>query len=179
MALAVVVAFGSCDTGGAAPRLAAPAPGMAAVPQSPAPAQPAVPVPGDDPASASGVQVEIGNTRYLFVLGEHSVVELEALLRRADEIAQTSLDHFDELDIALVIHGPSVNLFTRGTYPQNRELIDLAAKLDAFHVIDVKICEVSMANAGVSRSEIPEFIESVPFAPDEIRRLTAEGYINL
>ena len=56
---------------------------------------------------------------------------------------------------------------------------NLAAKLDAFNVIDLKICETTMNNFGITRDEVPSFIESVPFAPDEIEKLSAEGYINL
>ena len=64
-------------------------------------------------------------------------------------------------------------------YEKNKELVDLAAKLDAFNVIDLKICEKSLSSRGVSQDEIPSFIEPVPYAPDEIKRLTEEGYINL
>ena len=42
-----------------------------------------------------------------------------------------------------------------------------------------KICETSMSSMGVERSEVPAFIESVPYAPDEIRGLGEEGYIKL
>lgn len=125
------------------------------------------------------VQIEIGNTRYLFVLADHSTKDLLDLLTRTDEIARTSLDHFDELEIALIIHGPTVEIFTEKNYQKNKELVDLAARLDAFKVIDLKICERSLSGRGVTRDEIPSFIESVPYAPDEIKRLTEEGYINL
>ena len=125
------------------------------------------------------VQIEIGNTRYLFVMADHSTDDLKDLLLRADEIAQTSLDHFDDLEIALVIHGPTVDIFTERNYQKNKELVDLAAKLDAFNVIDVKICEKSLTSRGLSSNQVPSFIESVPYAPDEIKRLTREGYINL
>jgi intracellular sulfur oxidation DsrE/DsrF family protein len=137
------------------------------------------PLPDDAAVDPTDVQIEIGNTRYLFVMADHSTEDLKQLLIRADEITQTSLDHFDELEIALVIHGPIVEMFTEKNYQKNKELVDLAAKLDAFNVIDVKICEKSLANRGLSSKEIPSFIESVPYAPDEIKRLTADGYINL
>lgn len=141
------------------------------VPETSAPAAPVM--------KPADVQIEIGNTRYLFVLADHSTEDLKALLTRADEIAQTSLDHFGNLEIELVIHGPTVEMFTQKNYPKNKELIDLAAKLDAFNVIDLKICEKSLASRGLSRDDIPAFIESVPYAPDEIKRLTQDGYINL
>ena len=121
----------------------------------------------------------IGNKQYLFIVNKHTTEELQALLERADEIASTSLDLFDQLEIAMIIHGPSVDLFREKNYEKNRKLIDLAAKLDAFNVIDIKICETSMDRFEVSRGEVPAFIDSVPYAPEEIERLSAEGYINL
>ena len=141
--------------------------------------QPPATVSMQDTAPAEDVQINIGDTRYLFVVKDHSTAELEALLERADEIARTSLDHFRDLKIEMVIHGPSVNMFTIENYEKNKKLIDLAAKLDAFNVIDLKICEKSLENEGISRDQIPAFIDSVPYAPDEIRRLSENGYINL
>ena len=142
---------------------------------------PAVTVPAL-PAEARPVantQMVLGNTHYLFVVRDHTEAELEELLNRVDDIARESLDRFDNLRIALVIHGPSVRQFTQQSYAANRELIDLAAKLDAFEVIDVKICETSLSSEGVSKSDIPSFIDPVPFAPDEIARLGAEGFVSL
>ena len=127
----------------------------------------------------SSKQIDIGNTRYLFVVADHTTEELKSLLLRADELARSGAADPDELDIALVIHGPTVGVFTEENYENNKEMIDLAAKLDAFKVIDLKICEMSMSNMGVNREQIPRFIESVPFAPDEIDRLKNNGYINL
>ena len=38
---------------------------------------------------------------------------------------------------------------------------------------------MTLNKRGVDKDDIPAFIESVPFAPDEFKRLTSEGYINL
>ncbi len=142
-------------------------------------------LPGDrktglqSPVMHPGNQFEIGNTRYLFVLNEHSIEEMHALLLRADEISRSSPAEFDELQIAMVIHGPTVNLFSRNNHARSSEVIDLAEKLDAMNVINFKICETSLSIEGVNRDEIPAFIQSVPFAPDEIARLKGAGYLNL
>ncbi len=127
----------------------------------------------------SNKQIDIGNTRYLFVVADHTTEELKSLLLRADELARSGVADPNELDIALVIHGPTVGMFTEENYENNREMIDLVAKLDAFKVIDLKICEMSMSNMWVSSEQVPRFIESVPFAPDEINRLKNNGYFNL
>lgn len=129
---------------------------------------------------ASGnTQFEIGNTRYLFNISDHSPEDLQALLSRAEEIRETHADGYDELEIVLVLHGPDINIFRQQNYSKHKPLVDLAARLDAFDIIDMRICETTMSSMGVERSEVPAFIESVPYAPDEIRRLADEGYINL
>ncbi len=73
----------------------------------------------------------------------------------------------------------SINLFINKNYEKNKYIVDLAARLDAFDVIDMKICDTAMLELGVSRADVPAFIESVPYAPKEIERLTDEGYISL
>jgi len=124
-------------------------------------------------------QFNIGNTKYLFDVSDHSPTELESLLQRAEEIREAHADGYDDLDIVLILHGPDINIFRQENYNKHKPLVDLAAKLDAFDIIDMKICEKSLLTMGIERSEVPAFIESVPYAPDEIRRLSKEGYINL
>lgn len=117
--------------------------------------------------------------RYLFDATTHTVEELTSLLNRADEVLTSKSDGYEELDIVLILHGPDINLFRKKNYSENKELVDLAAKLDAFKIIDMKICETAMSFMNVKRDEVPPFIESVPYAPAEIERLTNEGYFNL
>jgi uncharacterized protein len=124
-------------------------------------------------------QFKIDNTQYLFDVSDHTPEELEALLIRAEEIREMHAEGYDDLNIVLILHGPDINIFRQENYNQHKPLVDLAAKLDAFEIIDMKICETSMSSMGVERSEVPAFIESVPYAPDEIRRLGKEGYIRL
>ncbi len=124
-------------------------------------------------------QFNIGNTQYLFDVSTHTAEELEALLYRAEEIREAHAEGYDDLEIVLILHGPDINFFRQENYIKHKPIVDLAAKLDAYDIIDMKICETTMSNMGVARSEVPAFIESVPYAPAEIRRLGEEGYINL
>jgi len=128
---------------------------------------------------AKTTEFAIANKRYFFDVTDHSVEELQALLERIEEITEASPETFDELKIVMILHGPDIGLFTQSNYEQNQKLIDLAAKLDAFNVVDMKVCETAMNSLGVKQSEIPPFIESVPYAPAEITRLQREGYISL
>ena len=124
-------------------------------------------------------QFTIGNQSYLFDISDHTMEELEALLHRAEEITQVESEKFDQLDIVMILHGPDIDWFREQNYEKNKKLVDLAAKLDAFDIIDLKVCETTMAKRGVNPEELPAFIEPVPYAPDEMARLQQEGYINL
>lgn len=130
-------------------------------------------------APAATTSFTIDNTRYFFDVSNHTVDELHALLERIEEITEASPETFDQLEIVMVLHGPDINLFTEKNYRQNEKLITLAAKLDAFKVVDMKACETAMNSLGIDQSEIPPFIETVPYAPAEIQRLQEQGYINL
>jgi len=124
-------------------------------------------------------QFNIGNKSYLFDISNHSLEELEALLKRAEEIGRLQPSNYDGLKIVMILHGPDIDWFTQNNYEHNRQLVDLAAELDALEIIDMKVCETTMSGRGVNREDIPLFIESVPYAPDEMQRLLHEGYINL
>lgn len=134
------------------------------------------PVADDSPKNNN---IIIENKSYLFNVTDHSIEELEALLIRAEEVSQAQSPDYDNLEIVMVIHGPDIDFFTQQNYAHNKELIDLAARLDAYDIIDMKVCETTMSMRGVEREDIPPFIESVPYAPTEIKDRLRDGYINL
>jgi uncharacterized protein len=121
----------------------------------------------------------IENKNYVFDVSNHSIDEFQALLTRAEEVSQAHPDDFGDLKIVMVIHGPDIDWFTQQNYEHNRQLIDLAARLDAYDIIDMKVCEQTMSARGVIREDIPSFIESVPYGPAEIEHRLRDGYINL
>ena len=81
--------------------------------------------------------------------------------------------------IALILHGPEIEHFRISSYGENREIVDLAAKLDAFNVIDIKMCNTAMDQLEVNRQEVPAFIEIVPYGPKEVERLQRKGFLKL
>jgi len=124
-------------------------------------------------------QPEIENKSYLFVVNDHSIDEFEALLNRAEQVSQSQPKDFEDLEIVMVIHGPDIDFFTNKNQASNSQLLDIAKRLDLINVIDMKVCETTMSMRGVERNDIPSFIESVPFAPTEIKERLEKGYINL
>jgi hypothetical protein len=136
-----------------------------------------------EPSSVVHIQTDsqftFGNKRYLYDISEHSIEDLKLLLQRADEITQTGTGELEDLEIVMILHGPDIGWFTLDSYDDNRELVDLAKKLDTFDIIDLKVCETAMEDLEIDRKQIPAFIESVPYAPDEINRLSQDGYTHL
>ena len=79
--------------------------------------------------------------------------------------------------VVIILHGEEAHSFTRENFQDNRRLIDRAALLDAYQLIDMRMCETWMKENDIMKSDIPAFIDTVPFAPEEIERLEAEGYV--
>ena len=73
--------------------------------------------------------------------------------------------------IAIVLHGPEVEIFFKDKYKEYKSIVDLAAKLSALGVVDVRVCETQTGILGRNRSSIHPFIGTVHFGPTEVKRL--------
>lgn len=114
--------------------------------------------------------------RYLAEIRLHTPMEIEDLLERASKLVESAEAYRGFEPIAVVLHGNEADAFRSGNYNRYRKLIDLAARLDAFNVIDVQICETWMRMNNVKRSELPAFVDTVPFGPAAQRTLKRQGY---
>jgi intracellular sulfur oxidation DsrE/DsrF family protein len=100
--------------------------------------------------------------------------DLDSLFATLEQSLEQSLPADDP--VVVVLHGEEAFSFTRDHYLNNRTLIDRAARLDAYRMIEVRMCETWMKDNAIGPDDIPAFIEPVRFAPEEIERLEAEGY---
>ena len=116
-------------------------------------------------------------TGYVAQIEAHTKPEIEALMDRAEAVVDQVLSGKQIEPIQFVLHGDEVRLFFRRNYKENKALVDRAARLDAFDVIDIKVCETWMRIQRESEAELYPFIETVPLGPAEERRLLNEGYI--
>ena len=126
--------------------------------------------PGESPTGST-------TGRAFLDISVHSIEELEILFDRAEALAAQPRPAGHEDSIVLVLHGPEVEFFAIPNYARYRVIVDRAARLDAFDVVDVKICQIMMRNYGIAPDEIPAFIEQVPDGGLEIERLTRDGYV--
>lgn len=101
--------------------------------------------------------------------------DLDNLFTTLEQSLDQSLPADDP--VVVILHGDEAFSFTRDHYLNNRTLIDRAARLDAYRMIEVRMCETWMKNNAIGPDDIPAFIEPVRFAPEEIEMLEAEGYL--
>jgi len=116
--------------------------------------------------------------RAVLDISVHTLEELRVLLDRAEEVAMRPQAQGEEASVVLVLHGPEVEFFSIRNYAKYKDIVDQAARLDAFDVVDVKICQTMLDMQGIERNDIPSFIEQVPLGPDEVERLRQQGYVS-
>lgn len=108
-------------------------------------------------------------------LHANTPLELSQILTRAERWSETHKGYVEQ-PIALVLHGSETNIFLKQNYQQYKTIVDQAAKLDAFNVIDIQVCETWMGGNEVSRNQLPPFIETVNNGPQRIDDLIQAGY---
>lgn len=116
---------------------------------------------------------------YVFSVTVSSPQQLDVVLNRAEDLR--ALFNPDEHGkIAIVLHGDELQLFQKDNYSSNQSVVDRARLLDQDNIIDIKACQTMMRALHIEQSELPSFIEQVPFAPAEIERLQKEqGFTRL
>ena len=79
--------------------------------------------------------------------------------------------------IVMMLHGNQAHRFVRRNYEENKSLVDQTAKLAAYGILDVKICETWMRGNNYTNQDLFPFINSVPLGSAELERLSEEeGY---
>ncbi len=129
------------------------------------------PSPADAPLPGAGPE------RSVLDISVHTLEELRVLFERAGELAMKPRPPGEEASIVLVLHGPEVDFFSIRNYDQYKDIVDEAARLDAFDVVDIRICQTMMEARGIEPDDIPSFIDQVPYGPGEVERLVEEGYL--
>jgi len=116
---------------------------------------------------------------YLIRIDQNKPEEVEAALLRAEAFYLESSPLLPmSPPIALVLHGPEVEIFFRENYKRYKNIVDLAARLTAFQVVDIKICRTRLRFLEQDEVSLFPFVGTVAFGPDEIARLTEEeGYV--
>jgi len=101
--------------------------------------------------------------------------DLQILLTRAETWSKNNNTYPDH-PIPIILHGNEALAFVKDNYFKYQELVDQAAKLDAFNVVDIKICERWMGANKVSRNQLPAFIDTVSYGVDTEKELIKAGF---
>lgn len=125
------------------------------------------------------IPVEQESPRLLAHIEVHTSEELSRLLMRAEQLFESGkLVPGTDMPVAFVLHGAEARALISGNYRANKPLVDLAARLSAFQVVDISVCKTWMGGQGLDESQLPPFIDTVPSGPAEERRLLEEqGYV--
>ena len=118
-----------------------------------------------------------GPVRAVLDISVHTIEGLKVLFDRAEKLAMRPQAPGGEASVVLVLHGPEVEFFSIRNYEKYKDIVDQAARLDAFDVVDVKICQTMLGEQGIDRDDIPSFIEQVSLGPEEVDRLVQQGYV--
>jgi len=102
----------------------------------------------------------------------HHLEEINALLHKLSNMPRDP----NTPAIALVLHGEEIKFFTRKHYDRYKDLVDLAGRLEASNAIEVKVCRTRMSMMGIQEQDLPAYVETVPYGPDEVLRLDDRGY---
>ena len=118
-------------------------------------------------------------TGFVFSVTVESAEQLNVVLTRAEDLREL-FDPEQHSKIAVVLHGNELRLFQKGRDSLNQSLVERARLLDQDNIIDIKACQTMMRTLQIQQEELPSFIEQVPFAPAEVRRLQQEeGFTRL
>ena len=129
--------------------------------------------------AGSTLQAEPKEEGYVISVTVSTPQQLDVVLDRAEDL-RTQFDPDQHSRIAIVLHGDELQLFQKRNYSSNQSVVDRARLLDEDNIIDIKACQTMMRTLDIEQSELPSFIEQVPFAPAEIERLQQqEGFTRL
>ena len=103
--------------------------------------------------------------------------QFSELLQRADQLLLAGeLPEDGEAAVVFVLHGPVLRSLLKQNYRDNRQTVDLAARLSALGVIDLKACQTWMRSASVDEADLQPFVQTVSYGGCETRNVS-EGPI--
>ncbi|WP_461517313.1 DsrE family protein [Porticoccus sp.] len=108
---------------------------------------------------------------YLARIEQNNPEELIEILNRAEKFYLDEGMRQDFSPVVFVLHGPEVAIFFKENYFRYRSIVDLAAKLSALKVVDIKVCETQSHGLGLDLKMLYPFVGTVPVGPIEKSRL--------
>lgn len=107
----------------------------------------------------------------------HTPEELEKILLRAEKYVDAYNKFPQSKPIVFVLHGAEAEVFRKQNYQQHKHIVDLAAQLEAYNVVDIKVCEMWMRVNKMEPGDVPAFVDTVNYGPWQEFKLKREGYV--
>ena len=107
----------------------------------------------------------------------HTPEEVENVLLRAEKYVDAYNKFPQSSPIVFILHGNEAEAFRKENYQQYKALVDLAARLEAYNVVDIKVCEMWMRKNNMETGDVPAFVDTVTYGPWEEFKLKREGYV--
>ena len=117
----------------------------------------------------------VSPARFVADIELETSAEFVQLLQRASELlVDGALPQDGAATVSFVLHGPVITDLLRQNYAARRQLVNLAASLSALQVVEIKVCETWLGKHGLSAEQLQPFVQTVSYAPGELRRLKEE-----
>jgi intracellular sulfur oxidation DsrE/DsrF family protein len=125
--------------------------------------------------AASAQDIAVEEQRYVSDIELQTLEQFQGLLLRAEQLMlKGAVPQGGVPEVTFVLHGPVLNSLLRENYLQNRDVVDLAARLSAMDVIDLKACRTWMTSKRMNERDLQPFVETVAYGPGEVQRLVRE-----
>lgn len=123
--------------------------------------------------------VEVIIPSYVYVqLIERSAEHLNQALLQAEQYAQANASTL-KAPVLVVLNGEEIAAFERKHYREQKQLVDLAARLSAFEIIEIRVCEKTLEERLVHRSELPSFLQPIKNGAAYLAEKQRQGYASL
>ena len=113
--------------------------------------------------------------KYLADITINSPQELFDILTRADMLLESGQYSIEgSSPIIFLLHGDEARILFKKQYESNKQVVDLAAKLTALNVVDIKICDTWMEGNNLFTKDLQPFVGVANNAAAEAKRLVSQ-----
>jgi len=128
---------------------------------------------GEIPFDPESGQEVVG---YVARVGLDDPEQVRAALERAEALYLSGGMQNGFPPITFILHGPEVAIFYKENYQKYKSIVDLAARLKAFEVVDVRVCATRMRSQDADETMVYPFIGTVIYGPKTLERLLTDKH---
>ena len=121
---------------------------------------------------ATAQEPDSGGVRYVADIELQNSQQLIELLQRASQLLLDGVAAQDGIpEVSFVLHGPVIKDLLKQNYAGNLQMVNLAARLSALQVVEIKVCRTWMGLNDLEESDLQPFVVPVNLAGSEVERL--------